>query len=170
MRTPILLICTCLAPMLLAGCSSPTGPETEEVTFSLNGAAHSTTYVSGEMGGSALTLSAADYTGFGELQFSIDHFGELRSYPISPFDSATSASLRSLEGIVYDTRLFGDRGQIVVTGNICRTSSGTDPVTGIYGTFTFCTVVGTFEFSAKSQAGDSVVVTNGRFRWTMQRY
>jgi hypothetical protein len=167
-RTPILLICTTLPTVLLAGCS-PTGPEPEAVTFSLNGAAQSTTYVSGQIGGSAFTLTAEDYSGFGQLQFGVGDFGELRTYPISPFDSAASASVRSLQGMVYDTRLFGGRGQIVVTGNSCRTYSGIDPATGIYGTFTFCTVAGSFEFTARSQAGDSVVVTNGHFRWTVLR-
>jgi len=55
--------------------------------------------------------------------------------------------------------VFVGHGPIVVTGNRCRTWTGTDPATGIYGTGTFCTVSGTFEFSAKSEAGDSVVVT-----------
>ena len=170
MRTPILLICTTLAPVLLAGCASPTGPEPEEVVFSLNGAAHSTVDVSGEIGGSALNLSAADWSGFGVLRFDVRQFAGPRTYPLSPFDSAASASLFSPQGTAYDTRRFGGRGQIVVTGNSCRTSSGIDPVTGIYGTFTFCIVAGTFEFSAKSQAGDSVVITNGHFRWTVPRF
>jgi len=167
-RAPILLICTILVPVLPAGCS-PTGPEPEEVAFSLNGAAQSTMDVSGEIGGSALNLTATDWSGFGVLRLDVRHFAGPRTYPISPFDSAASASLFSPQGLAYDTPLFGGRGQIVVTGNSCRTSSGIDPATGIHGTFTFCTVAGTFAFSAKNQAGDSVVVTNGHFRWTVPR-
>jgi hypothetical protein len=170
MRILNLLKCIGLAPVFLAGCES-TGPELDEVTFRLNGVAQSRPFGIGHLVGSRLFLSTEDWDSFGRLQFVVDPVVGPRTVPISPFDSISSVSLRSLQGTEYDTRLYGGRGRFVVTGYQCRTSTGTDPVTGAYGTRTFCTVAGTFEFSAKSEAGDSVIATQGRFRVSsVQRY
>lgn len=109
---------------------------------------------------------AESWSAFGTLQFGAGPFAGHRTYPIAAFDSGASASLRSAQGVEYDTRRFGGRGQIVLTDHSCRTYTGTDPVTGIHGTWRLCTVAGTFEFTAKSESGDSVVVTRGRFRAT----
>ncbi len=167
MRISISLVCIAT---LLAACTFPTSerPEPNGVSFTLNGTAHSTTQVSGGIGRSALGIGATDYDGFPELQFGVSRFTGTNVYPITAFDSTAAASVRPQQSQpLYHTALFGGRGQIVVTGYSCRTSTGRDPVTGIDATVTLCTIAGTFAFSAMSQSGDSVVITNGHFRCTV---
>ena len=170
MRATILLVCIA---GLLAGCSFPTAErsEPEGVSFMLNGKVYSNTQVHAVVGQSGFGLSAMDYDGFPELQLGLRPFpGPHDVYPINPFDSTAAASVQlQLDQPSYDTRLFGGQGQIAVTAYNCRTSTGRDPVTGIDGTITLCTIAGTFAFSARSQAGDSVVIANGHFRWTAVR-
>ena len=111
-----------------------------------------------------------EYNGFGELQLVVANFAGPGTYPIDPPGSTASASLRTWQGTTYDTQLFGGHGQIVVTAYECQTSTFIDAATGITITRTFCTAPGTFETTAKNQAGDSVAITNGHFYFTFPQF
>lgn len=170
MNAPSVLLRTALVPVVLAACSL-TGPQPDGISFVLNGTAHSSTYVNALISGAALTVGTDDYYAFGALEMHLhEFFGASQTYPILRFDSIGTATVRGLDGRVYDTWEYGGYGHVEITENECHRSTGVDWVTGATVTATFCTMTGTFAFIAKSADGDSVVVTDGRFHTLARRY
>ncbi len=120
-----------------------------------------------------MLLAHGDYVSdhFQELDLVVPGFAGPGTYPIAPPESKASASLRNGRGKSYDTRLFGGDGRIVVDGYSFGSQwTGRDPITGVYGTWTYCKVRGSFEFTAVNEDGDVVTITDGRFGVSLEQF
>lgn len=172
-----------LAAMTALGCSSPFGPEADsfrhysDVTFRLDGAPQRGDYVSGHVAEGGFGITADDYAGYGHLGFWVEDWpGGAGAFDLVPGGEDRAGEYVGPEWIdgsedpTFSTARYGGSGRVSLrSAPVCRTSSGRDFVTGLYGTTTFCTLEGTFEFTARNARGAEVRITDGRFRVTLRR-
>ena len=152
--------------VLAARCS--TGPEPEEIAFTLGGKRYVTS-PGGSSSARGFSLYAEDWSSFGRLEMRADGCSSCER-AFAPFDSTAWATLRDPQGIEFNTQSYGGRGQVKVSITNCRVVTAIDPETGDRVQVTFCDASGSFAFTARSEAGDSVVVRDGHFHWTVQRW
>ena len=158
-----------LGIMLAAHCG--TEPEPEVMVFTLNGARYSTSWQDGHARPPEFELRGLD-PAFGGLGLTIHRFVESadgRTFMVEPFDSTATAGLTTPQGLIYSTLSYGGGGRIAVAVRNCHRGEVIDPEAGKPATAEFCTLSGTFEFSAKSEAGDSILIKDGRFLTTFFR-
>jgi hypothetical protein len=129
--------------MAAAGCSdSITGPATHGVSFKINGTpiTHEGVRCSGST--TRRQFQPADTS--------------------AGYASFTPSGQFSALGDYFWTG-SGGSGTLNLDVHDCETFFGEDPFTGINRNRTYCDVQGTFEFSAASESGDLVRVTDGQF-------
>jgi hypothetical protein len=123
--------------LLLLGCSSATdqGYVADEVSFALSGRRYvltdRTEYVSASIYGTSLSVSADDYvTHKPSISFSLTRYHGVGVYQLGADSQDGQAGVRAAD-VLYDTARHPAQGSLRVEAAGCRTSTVTDPVTGI---------------------------------------